>query len=99
MPRHKYLIRLADWNLEGLFYWLQVDRDVKKLEGAGLNWRELGIEHKGGVVLAVHCHGVSGDGGEVTEQRAESVDGQSVIGTFYERLAVCGGGALCVGDD
>jgi hypothetical protein len=75
LPRRKYLIRLADWNLEGLFYWLHVDRDVKKLEGAGLNCRELGIEHKGGVVLTVHCHGVLGDGGEVTEQRAEAVTG------------------------
>jgi hypothetical protein len=37
---------------------------------ASAAWRELGIEHEGGVGLAVHCHGVSGDGGEVTEQRA-----------------------------
>src|ERR1700730_5202855 len=35
LPRRKYLIRLADWNLDGLGYWLQVDSDVKKLEGTG----------------------------------------------------------------
>jgi hypothetical protein len=75
LPRRKYLIRLADWNLAGLVYWLHVDGDVKKLEGAGLNWCELGIEFEDGVWLGVDRHGVSGDGGEVAEERAEAMDG------------------------
>jgi hypothetical protein len=49
LPRRKYLIRFADWNLEGCIHCLQVDSDAQKLESAGLNWRELGIEREGGV--------------------------------------------------
>jgi hypothetical protein len=33
-------------------YWLQVDGDVEKLEGASLNRGELGIEHESRVGLA-----------------------------------------------
>src|SRR5580704_18160708 len=74
-------------------------RDAQKLESAGLNCRELGIEREGGVGLGIHRHGVSGDGGEVAKERAEAVDRQAVIGALCERLAVCSGGAACLGDD
>src|ERR1700730_14565329 len=93
------MIRLGEWNLDSLGHWLQVDGDGKKLEGTGLNGGELGIEREGRVGLAVHRHGVWGEGGEVAEALAEAVDRQSVIGSLCECLAVCGGGALCLGDD
>jgi len=51
------------------------------------------------VGLGIHRHGVSGDGGEVAEERAEAVDRQAVIGALCDCLAVCGGGAACLGDD
>ena len=92
-------MRLADWNPDGRVYWLQLDIHPKQFERAGLHRGELRIDHEGGVGRTEHRHGVAGDSGEIAKQRAEAVDGQSVVGALGAGLAIGGLGALGLGDD
>ena len=92
-------MRLADWNPDGRVYWLQLDIHPKQFERAGLHRGELRIDHEGGVGRTEHRHGVAGDGGEIAKQRAEAVDGQSVVGALGAGLAIGGLGTLGLGDD
>ena len=69
------------------------------MEGAVLDGGELRIEDEARLRGAVHGHDIAGHGGEVSEEGAEAVDRQAVVGAAVAGLALGGLGAFRLGDD
>src|SRR5262245_65820347 len=69
------------------------------MESAILQRGELWIEHEGVIGVVGHRHSVVGDGGEVGDERAKALDGQTIVGTLGGGLSIGGMGALRLGDD
>ena len=93
------MIGLTNLKFAGGRTWLHFDAEVEQLEGAVLDGGELRIEDEARLRGAVHGHDIAGHGGEVSQEGAEAVDRQAVVGAAVAGLALGGRGALRLGDD
>jgi hypothetical protein len=73
--------------------------NAEELEHAILDGRQFRIEHEGGLRALRERHGISGDGGEVGEERAEAEDRQAVMDVPGRGFALRGCGAFGLGED
>src|ERR1700676_609693 len=80
--------RPNEFQIRGWPNWLHFDAEVEQLEGAVLDGGKLRIEDEARLRGAVHGHDIAGHGGEVSEEGAEAVDRQAVVGAAVAGLAL-----------
>ena len=75
----------------GAFHWerLELRGETEEVEGALLNGGGDGDFHEGRSPVDLSATGIESDSGEIGQQGAEAVNGQTVVGPLGARLSRC----------